>query len=326
METLATQFQDALARINLSEVKVKKAKAAHEEVRAVLEADPGLKEYGVETILIGSYARNMAIQPGHDVDVFSKLPDFNADPKILYEAVRKPLKKKYGDRLDDSGAHALTVSFGEDFSVDVVGAAPSARGHWQIPALDDDGERTKWDESDPERLNDLAEKRNKEPKVGGQGAYKPIVKMVRQIRRHHLKEARPRGLYFEMLSYWAFEAGLSGDSFAELLAHSLDHIAGQLESDDVVRDPALDRSYEPPPTADQLEKAAHVMRGLAAQALAALNMERCPAAAKWRAIFGQNENGWVFPLPEDCDETGKARKATALGAIGSNEGRGFARS
>ena len=326
METLVTQFQGALARINLSEAKVKKAKAAHEEVRAVLEADTGLKRFGVDTILIGSYARDVAVQPGHDVDVFSKLPDFDADPETLYESVRKPLKKEYGNRLDDSGGHALTVSFGEDFSVDVVGASPSASGHWQIPALDDDGERTKWDESNPERLNDLAEKRNKDPKVGSQGAYKPVVKMVRQIRRHHLKEARPGGLYLEMLTYWTFAAGLSGDSFAELLAHTLDHIAGQLESGYVVRDPALERPYEPRPTADQLEKAAKVMRDLATKALAALNMDRCPAAATWRAIFGQNDNGWVFPLPEDCDETGKTRKATALGAIGSNEGRGFAHS
>jgi hypothetical protein len=326
METLATQFQGALARINLSEAKVKKAKAGHEEVRAVLEADPGLKEFGVDTILIGSYARNMAIQPGHDVDVFSKLPDFDADPETLYDSVRAPLKKEYGNRLDDSGGHALTVSFGEDFSVDVVGAAPSTSGHWQIPALDEDNERTKWDESDPERLNDLAEKRNRDPEVGGQGAYKPVVKMVRQIRRHHLKDARPGGLYFEMLTYWAFEAGVSGDSFAELLAHALDDIAGQLETGEVVHDPALDRAYEPPPAADQLARAARVMRDLATKALAALGMGRCPAAATWRAIFGQNDNGWVFPLPEDCDETGKTRKATALGAIGSNEGRGFARS
>jgi hypothetical protein len=326
METLATQFQGALARINLSDSRVKKAKAAHEEVRAVLEADPGLKVHGVDTILIGSYARDMAIQPGRDVDVFSKLPNFADAPATLHEALRSPLKMKYGNRLDDTGTHALTVSFGEDFSVDVVGAAPAAGGHWRIPALDDDGNRTKWDESDPERLNDLAEKRNKDPKISGQGAYKPVVKMVRQIRRHHLKDARPGGLYFEMLTYWAFEAGVNGDSFAELLARTLDHLALQLEAGGVVLDPALDRPFEPPPTADQIENAARVMRVLATKALAALRMERCPAAAAWRAIFGQNDNGWVFPLPEDCDETGKTRKASALGAIGSNEGRGFAHS
>lgn len=325
METLAKQFQGVLARINLSDAKVKEAKAAHEEVRAVLEADPDLREQGVDTILIGSYARDVAIQPGRDVDVFSKLPHFDGAPATLYEAVRSPLKKEYGDRLDDAGAHALTVSFGKDFSVDVVGAAPAAHGHWRIATLGDDGKRTKWDESDPERLNDLAEKRNRDPKVSGQGAYKPVGKMVRQIRRHHLKDARPGGLYFEMLTYWAFEAGVNGDSFAEILAHTLDHVALQLETGDVVHDPALSRPFEPPPTTDQIENAAKVMRDLATKALAALGLERCPAAAAWRAIFGRNDNGWVFPLPEDCDESGITRKASALGAIGSNEGRGFAR-
>jgi hypothetical protein len=328
METLNTQFDGALARINLSDTKVTKAKKAHEQVRDVLAADAKLQEYEVETILIGSYGRNVAIRPGHDVDVFTKLHDYDEDPESLYEAVKAPLKKEYGDRLDDSGAHALSVAFGDDgFAIDVVGATEHATsGHWVIPAEDGLGNRTQWDQTDPERLGELAEQRNTTPKVNGQGAYKPIVKLVRQIRRHHLGDARPNGLYFEMETFWAFEAGVTGGSFAELLASTLEHIATQLERGAVITDPALGRQYDPAPEAAEIDAAAKVFREQANDAKTALTMELCPAAATWRKILGQNESGWVFPLPAGCDESGNSVRATgSVAALGSNEARGFAR-
>lgn len=327
METLPTQFDKALGRINLGTTKVEKAKKAHEEVRDVLAADATLQEYDVETILIGSYGRDVAIRPGHDVDVFTKLHDYDQDPASLYEAVKAPLKKRYGDRLDDSGAHALSVAFGDDgFAIDVVGATEdAASGHWVIPALDELGNRTQWDQTDPEVLGDLAEKRNAGPKVNAQGAYKPIVKLVRQIRRHHLQDARPNGLYFEMETYWAFQAGVGGGSFAELLAATLQRIAAQLESGVVITDPALGRQYDPAPTDEEIKAAAKVFRAQADNATAALGMEQCPAAATWRKILGQNETGWVFELPAGCDESGKSVRATSsVTALGSNEARGFA--
>jgi tRNA nucleotidyltransferase (CCA-adding enzyme) len=141
MQTLASQFRDALKKVNLGD-RVASAKAAHEEVRDHLAADPVLQGYGVETILNGSYGRDVAIWPGHDVDVFVKLAEFEKDPESLYEAVKAPLEAKYGDRLDDSGAHALAISFGDDFSVDAVCAANSTSGHWVLPSLDDGGGRT----------------------------------------------------------------------------------------------------------------------------------------------------------------------------------------
>ncbi len=326
MQTLDAQFDGALKKINLSAAKVAKAKAAHEEVRAVLEADPKLKGYDVDTILIGSYGRDVAIQPGHDVDVFVKLPDFDEDPESLYEAVKKPLKARYEARLDDTGAHALSIKFGDEFSIDAVGATKDPKsGHWVLPSLDDLGNRTQWEETDPERLGDLAEARNKTPQVSGQGAYKPIVKLVRQIRKHHIGDERPKGLYLEMLTYWAFDAGVTGDTFAEILASTLGRIADQLESGDVITDPALEREFAPAPSSAQLAAAAVVFREQATAAVKALTQELCPAAATWRKILGENGNGWVFPLPEGCDADGNPiKKIESVAALGSNEARGFA--
>jgi hypothetical protein len=325
METLNAQFDSALARVNLGE-KVARAKKAHEEVRAVLADDETLKSYGVETILIGSYGRDVAIWPGHDVDVFVKLPDFDADPEALYATVLAPLKNRYKERLDDTGAHAISISFGDDFSVDAVGAAPSTTGHWMIPAMDPTlKRRVNWEESDPEKLGELAVERNKAPLVGAQGAYKPIVKLVRQIRSHHMKKDRPRGLYFEMLTYRAFEAGVKGETFAELLTAMLSWIASQLETGLVVCDPALGEYFSPPPTPEQLSNAASIFREQATAAVSALTMELCPAAATWRKILGENDNGAVFPLPDGCDASGKVIKTVGnVSALGSDEGRGFA--
>ena len=268
----------------------------------------------------------MAIWPGHDVDVFVELPGYDEDPESMYQAVRKPLLDRYEDRLDDTGAHALSISFGDDFLVDAVAATKGPDSeHWLLPSLDSLGNRTQWEETDPYRLHDLAEARNVEPKVGTQGAYKPIVKLVRQIRAHHLGDARPKGLYLEMLTYWAFEVGVTGDSFAELLAGTVDRIASQLESGVVADDPALERPFAPAPTSAELTKAAAVFRAQATAAARALTLERCPAAVVWRGVLGDNENGPVFPIPDGCDERGNpVKKVEPVAALGSNEARGFA--
>jgi hypothetical protein len=327
METLDTQFAAALKRINLSDDRVTRAKKAHEDVRDVLDADETLMGYGSSTILIGSYGRDVSIQPGHDVDVFCRLPDFDADPETLWQAVRKPLKDHYKDRVDDSGGHAISVAFGDEFSVDIVGATPAQSGHWQIPAEDDMGGRTQWDETDPERLGEMSTNRNSTPLVGAQGAYKPTVKLVRQIRAAHATDKRPNGLYFEMLTYRAFQLGVAGNTFAEILTSTLESIATHLESGLIVDDPALERPFDPAPSSEQLAASAKIFREKATTARAALSLEKCPAAAAWRQILGKNGNGWVFPLPEDCDDKGNVIKSiTDISALGPQEARGFAAS
>lgn len=322
MEALAEQFAGALTKIGLGD-KRKRAIEAHEEVRATLEADPELKKRGVGTKLIGSYGRDTAIYPGRDVDVFVKLPDADDDPETLFQLVKKPLVAKYGDRVSE-GRRAVKIDFPDEFGVDAV-AAEQTPAHWKIPATDADDKRTQWEETDPERLGELVTDRNVTPTVDGQGAFVPTVKMIRQIRRHHLEDARPGGLYFELETYWAFEAGVAGDTFAEILASALERIATQLESSSVITDPAMERPYEPTPEADDLEYAAAIFRDLAGKAQQALIADRCRAAAIWRSILGQNDRGWVFPLPAGCDERGReVARVTPVADRGPTEARPFA--
>ena len=200
---------------------------------------------------------------------------------------------------------------------------------WALPTHDRDfwtrGPQERWVETDPELLGILTETRNKEPQVGGDGAYVPTVKMIRQIRSHHLADAKPGGLYFEIACYWAFECGdAAGSTHAEILAATLRSVAAQLASGTGLIDPVLGRAIAPPPSPADLARAASEFGALASQAEAALGMERCAAAAIWRRILGSNSRGECFPLPAGCDASGNPiRRVTPVAAQGARGARGF---
>ena len=329
METLAKQFDEALTLIGIGE-KANRAQAAHEEVRQVLESSETLRKWGVDTILIGSYARQTAIYPGKDVDVFSKMTklDTSMSPTTVFEAVRDTLVSHYGRRASPQ-RRSVKVAFGEDFAVDAVPAARS-RAHWAVPNRNQAEwmqPASRWVETDPERLWDLRTQRNKHPTVGGQGAYVPIVKLVRQIREHHLGEVKPGGLYLELLTYHAFGETMRGASFAEFLAITLRRITVLLGAavQKPLIDPALGTSYAPAPDAGELQAAQVQFGKLAAEAERALGLERCPAAMVWREILGKNDRGPCFPLPAGCDESGRVISAVTVNTRrGSDEARPFA--
>ncbi len=123
--------------------------------------------------------------------------------------------------------------------------------------------------------------------MDGQGAYVPTVKLVRQTRRHHLADRKPRGLYFELETYWAFEGGVTGTTFAEIFASTLERIATRLETGVVINDPALAREYNPAPESADLEHAAAIFRDVATKAALALAADRCEAARLWREILAR---------------------------------------
>jgi tRNA nucleotidyltransferase (CCA-adding enzyme) len=81
----------ALHAIEIKDERRDHAIAAHTEIRTYLEADSTLRDWGVETVLIGSYARHTAIWPGKDVDVFTKLTRLSVgatNPRTIFEHAR----------------------------------------------------------------------------------------------------------------------------------------------------------------------------------------------------------------------------------------------
>jgi hypothetical protein len=171
----------------------------------------------------------------------------------------------------------------------------------------------------------LASEMNTTLSIGGQGAFVPVVKLVRQTRRQHRGKEKPGGFYFELMTYWTFDAGISGDSFAEVLAKTLRSISTQLASGDPLIDPVLGTAFRPQPDPADRAAAATVFSSLAEEAERALSLNRCPAAVAWRSILGENDRGPVFPLPPGCDEEGnEIKNVAAVTAVGSKEASGFA--
>lgn len=328
MLTLSSQFKDAIRNVSVDE-KAERAQAAHQEVRTLLERDKTLQSWGVDTVLIGSYARHTAIYPGRDVDIFTKLTalDMSASPKMVFDEVCNVMVKEYGDRAEPR-ARSIKIAFGaDDFSVDVVPAVRSG-SRWALPRHDrerwEDLESA-WVDTDPERLTQLTREMNERYVVGTQGAYIPIVRLMRQTRRHHLgRESKPGGLYFELITYWTYDEGVNGSSFAELFAESLNGAAVRLGKELI--DPALGTPYVPSPDAEDLSNAARVFASLAADASRALNAnDECEAAALWRRVLGSNDRGPCFPLPRGCDERGQRIEVIERNPnVGTQEARPFA--
>ena len=320
MANLRNQFEQALTNIEVNGQKRKRAIDAHTEIRELLQGDEQLKEWGVEPLLIGSYGRETGIYPGKDVDVFLRFTklDTRAEPRAVYDAVWRVIVRKYGQLGQGEGraqqqARSVKVLFpdrdrisGGDFSVDAVPAVRDGE-LWAIPTKDQnrwvEGEG-RWVTTGAVLFGDLSTELNQSassPRVGNRPAYKPIVKLVRQIRETHLGDKRPGGLYLEFATFEAWRSGLVGGSeWDVLLARTLQRIADRFRQAGVnpLRDPVLGTPVDPPLSAAQVEQAAAIFRRLAAAANRALLMNDTDAATEWRKILGGNDRANpVMPYP-----------------------------
>ena len=340
MANLRSQFTQALTNIEINGQKRKRAIDAHTEIRELLQGDEQLKEWGVEPLLIGSYGRETGIYPGKDVDVFLRFTklDTRAEPRAVFNAVWRVIVRKYGQSGQGGGraqqqARSVKVLFpdrdrisGGDFSVDAV---PAVRNSdlWAIPTKDQNrwaqGEG-RWVTTGAVLFGDLSTELNQSassPRVGDRPAYKPIVKLVRQIRETPLGDQRPGGLYLEFVTFEAWRSGLVGGSeWDVLLARTLQCIADRFRQAGVnpLRDPVLGTPVDPPLSAGQVEQAAAIFEKLAAAANRALPMNDTDAATEWRKILGGNARANpVLPYPPNSGGgVGSTVAATGVGAAG----------
>lgn len=90
---LTSQFMAAHQRIDLGDRR-RIAVAAHYEVRSVLRRSRELRRLGLDDVLVGSFARRVAIWPGKDVDVFGRLLNCSTTstlPSTAYESFKDAL-------------------------------------------------------------------------------------------------------------------------------------------------------------------------------------------------------------------------------------------
>lgn len=347
MELLASQFSRAVQNVTIHGPKLERAIAAHLEVRALLEADTQMRDWGIDTRLIGSYARQTSRYPGKDVDVFLRFTKLNVwhDPEKVFAAVEQILVAHYGSALVGGRAtvqaRSVKIDFtdsdtpgGEDdFSVDAVPAVPWGE-HWGIPNRDRNlwsQDEKRWILTSPIRFAEESvalSVATSSPIVNGDNAYRPIVRLLRQVRHTHLGQLRPGGLYFEVLAFYAWRDGeVSGDSWAELLSATLERVAIGLQdaSASGLADPVLGTPMKPELTSVQWETAAGVLDQLARLAQESLESDPCRAAQLWRQILGENDRGQVLPLPDGCGANGYTiSNVSAIGSVGSDDPRGFA--
>ena len=315
MPALAEQFRDAKSRVEPKEVDTKNAIDAHLGLREAVENCEELKDMGIDTVLIGSYARHVSIHRMRDVDVLSKLPDADErEPGALLDTFEACLVATFGSGRVGRQTRSLKVEFPDyDLGVDAVPARPHGK-HWEIP--DRSGG---WEETNPLRLAALTSAMNERYDEH----YVPTVKLVRQTRRAQLGESQPGGLYLEVATYHAFAAGIEAEDSAEYYCAALEGIASQLKLAITggLPDPTLPgRVIVTRATTAQLQRAADVFAQIAKDTRAALDSdEPCPAALTFRNALGRNsDDEWVFPMPSYCNDDGTPRSSTKGIAAGSS--------
>lgn len=328
--TLPTQWEQTHGRIGIERINAIKA---HAEVRMVLETDPTLRSWGVDTVLIGSYARKTAVFPCKDVDVFVKLPNVpkGASPEMVFSEVQRALVAHFKGRATEQRRSMKISGFNDELSVDAVPAVRDG-AHWKIPQTS--GKRTgerwvkdEWETTDPELFAEMTKNvQSISTEIEGQGSYLRTIRLVKQMRDYHVgRGEKPGGLYFELMTFRSFTDGAKATSYAELLVLVLDSIAAQLAHGQIVVEPAMGQAYSPRPDPAAIAKAAEVFARLVVDARRALGLDDCAAAAVWRRMLGENDKvGRVFPLPPGCTESGERIAALPNRDRGSNADRDFA--
>jgi hypothetical protein len=255
-----------------------------------------------------------ALEPYADQDRLTLQPrslkvEFGPTRAPAVSSIREAAKEY---RWDSQRVERVVASIGDvafEFSVDVVPAVVWGH-HYGIPDLGRlaTGERYRtgqWLKTNPVKLTELSQQRNRSPRIAGAGAYVRTVRAVRQVKSHHLRHAKPSSLYYELILHEGFSGGaISGDTWADITASALRYIASRLATAaaNPVCDPVLDQPFSPAPSATEVE---------AARACAET---RCQAAIGWRSVFGDNAKLHnVFPMPEGCRGTG-----AAMGAASAN--------
>lgn len=313
MADLIAQFTAAKSRVEATDADKRNAAWAHQQVRSHLESDPQLQSWGIDTVLIGSYKRQVAIRKVKDVDILSKLPliPTSIAPVQLLGHLQNVLNMAFGATRVVAQDRSIKVDFPQcGLAVDAVPARPDLGGTGLLEIPDRSGG---WELTNPEYLTTLTTAMNE----SYNGEYVPLVKLIRQTRRYHFGDARPSGFYFEILCYHAASGGLNQGSLAALYTAVLRSISDQLRAAAAgmpPSDPTISGAYiQTRASTTEMQAAAAKVAVLASKAEAALSAEQCPSAKSFREILGKNDDGeWVLEMPAGCNEDGTSKSLVSV--------------
>ncbi|UKA58238.1 nucleotidyltransferase domain-containing protein [Arthrobacter sp. FW306-2-2C-D06B] len=317
MALLSGEFSTALGRIEPGADK-ENAPEAHQLVRSVLESDATLAEYGIKSVLIGSYKRRVSIRRVKDVDVFCMLEELpvGVTSKEILDKFFEVLHGAFGR---DSSGHqrtkrqdrSLQVDFPEfDLYVDAVPARPHwDKNSWEIPKRGQDND---WQQTNPDLLTSLTQQMND----AHAAMYVPTVKLLRQTRRALMGHSKPGGFFIEIATYQAFASGAvvgqnQADYYASALAVVAKLIKNHVDYGLSIGDPTLPGlPLSVRAKTEEFERLKTTFAGASESAARALAEEdRGKAALGFRNLLGVNGDGEeVFPMPAGYEEDGTKKE------------------
>lgn len=191
---LSSYFRGLLSNIEPNSAAVKKAKKAHEDLRAILQKDEEISKADPDTYLSGSYARDTALNSIKDVDVILLIEmDHNTtEPGVVVAWLQEALQKHYTTVRPQGRSVQVTTETG--FDLDVVPSVPisNRNGPVWIP----DREVRQWVATHPKGQLAFGVDKNDST----DGYYKPLVKILKYWRdRLPGENARAKSYILESL-------------------------------------------------------------------------------------------------------------------------------
>ncbi|SEM48856.1 Nucleotidyltransferase domain-containing protein [Stigmatella aurantiaca] len=246
-----------------------------------------------KVFLSGSYSRNTAIRPLHDIDLFVVLgaaslssPLASASSTIsmdaVFKQVQQALKQEWsnkGPRLQNHSVHIGFEESGIAFDVVPAYADPSSGQEVFLIPEKDTGQ---WIRTSP----NIHKQRSTEANETAGKKLKPLLKAVKHWKRTH-GSSPLRSFHLEVMSYSAFNT--PPRDYLEGLERLFTHLSQRVQSpcpDPAHLGPAVDHLMSP----TQREAAHQVLAGAARQArLAREESDSNPSSAHTRLInlFGE---------------------------------------
>ena len=239
---------------------------------------------GTTDFLSGSYSRNTAIRPLHDIDVFVVMGEgapgaLSADAAL--KQVRQALHAEWPNKqlaiLQQHSVHLGFTKSGIEFDVVPAFKVPG-RDAYRVP----ERETGQWVLSNPSIHQKLSTEANE--RAGKK--LKPLLKAVKHWNRHH-PTTPLRSFHLEVLSYSAFSSPPRDylEGLEQLLTHLGQKVVGSCP-DPAGLGPHVDARMKP----SQKQAAQQVLTSVARQVrLAREESDATPARAheRLKALFGE---------------------------------------
>ncbi|RYZ41260.1 MAG: nucleotidyltransferase [Myxococcaceae bacterium] len=210
--TVAQAFEMYMQRLELTEKESARATRQQELVFDSMRQMLGPKA----AILSGSYGRNTAIRPLHDIDLFLIFKDAGSGPvsppAMMLERIQRALESAFPGKQARLQNRSVNIEFsGTGIGFDVVPAVEDAAhtGWYWIP----DQRAGKWIRSDPRKHQDACNAANERARK----KLKPLIKAIKHWNVRQPKRAR--SFHLEVLTYQAPNSVLAASSYSEGLTY-----------------------------------------------------------------------------------------------------------